>query len=147
MSQVTQITRSFDKHHITRNWYIVDGENKVVGRLASELAKIIRGKNKPTFTPHSDTGDKVIVINADKVKLTGKKMSDKYYLRHSGYPGGQRKTTAAELMAKKPTEVLLKAVKGMLPHNKLQKPCLKNLFLYEGAEHPHTAQQPQKLEL
>lgn len=124
-------------------WYVVDAENEIVGRLGSRIASVLRGKNKPSFTPHMDTGDYVVVINAGKVRFTGKKMLQKEYLSYSLYPGGQKRRTAADLKATKPTMILEKAVKGMLPHNKLGDQMIKKLFVYEGAEHPHAAQKPE----
>lgn len=147
MDTLSYKTRSVSSQQAERTWHLIDAENKVVGRLASEIAKIIRGKNKPSFTPHDNTGDKVVVINADKVRFTGKKMDQKEYIRHTGYPGGQRVTTPTEVLAKKPERILHNAVKGMLPKNKLQKPYLKNLFIYTGTEHPHEAQKPKKLDI
>jgi large subunit ribosomal protein L13 len=135
------------KEGIQRNWYLVDAENKVLGRLASELAKIIRGKNKPTFTPHVDTGDYVIVINADKVTLTGNKWKDKLYYSHSGYPGGIKSITADDLKAKRPQDLIRFAVKGMLPKNRLGRKLFKKLKVYAGSEHPHEAQQPKPIEI
>ncbi|MEO1023614.1 MAG: 50S ribosomal protein L13 [Bacteroidota bacterium] len=132
---------------IEKNWVLVDAEDQTLGRLSSEVAKILRGKNKPTFTPHMDTGDNVIVINAEKVKLTGKKMTDKMYFRHTFYPGGERFTSAEDLLAKDPTALVTKAVKGMLPKNRLGRAILKNLRVYAGPVHPHTAQQPELIEL
>jgi large subunit ribosomal protein L13 len=128
-------------------WYVVDAENKVLGRLASELAKILRGKSKPTFTPHVDTGDYVIVINADKVNLTGKKWKEKIYYSHSGYPGGIKSITAENLKAKRPEDLVRFAVKGMLPKNRLGRKLYKKLKVYAGSEHPHQAQQPQPIEI
>jgi large subunit ribosomal protein L13 len=136
-------TVSANSQTVSRDWHIIDAENQIVGRLATTIANLVRGKNKASFTPHANTGDKVIVINAEKVRFTGKKMDDKVYLHYTGYPGGQRSTTPAKLMVKKPTEVLKLAVYGMLPSNKLRKEFLKNLFLYEGTEHPHEAQNPK----
>ena len=132
---------------IEKKWVLVDAEDQTLGRLSSEVAKILRGKNKPTFTPHMDTGDNVIVINAEKVKLTGKKMTDKMYFRHTFYPGGERFTSAEDLLAKDPTALVTKAVKGMLPKNRLGRAILKNLRVYAGPVHPHTAQQPEHIEL
>jgi len=140
-------TISANKQTVVQNWHIIDAENQIVGRLATTLANLIRGKHKASFTPHVNTGDKVIVINADKIRFTGKKMSDKIYLHYTGYPGGQRAATPERILAKKPTEVLRKAVEGMLPGNKLDKEFMKNLFLYVGTEHPHAAQNPKPYEL
>lgn len=132
---------------IDKQWVVVDAEGQVLGRLASKVASILRGKTKPTFTPHMDTGDNVIVINADKIRLTGKKMTDKQYFRHSGYPGGVKLTTPEELLEKHPTRVVTMAVKGMLPKNSLGRDLLRNLRVYAGPVHPHTAQQPEKVTL
>jgi len=134
-------------NEIEKKWFIVDAEGKVLGRLASEIATILRGKHKPTYSTFMDNGDYIIVVNADKVKLTGNKMSDKKYYRHSGYMGGITETTAAELLAKKPTDILTFAVKGMLPKNSLGRQQLKKLKVYAGVDHPHVAQQPQTLAL
>ena len=126
---------------------MIDATNEVLGRLASQVAKILRGKNKPCFTPHADCGDYVIVINADKVKLTGKKMTDKVYVRHTGYPGGQRFATPAEYLSRKPEFVIEEAVRGMLPKTRLGDHIIKNLKVYAGAEHPHVAQNPKLIKL
>ena len=134
-----------NESNIERKWYVVDAEGQTVGRLAAEIAKVLRGKNKPTFTPHVDTGDYVIVVNADKVKFTGKKLTDKIYFRHSGYQGGTTFTPAGQMMEKFPTRVLEHAVRGMLPHNKLGDQMYRKLSVYAGPEHPHAAQQPEKL--
>ena len=131
----------------TKNWVLIDANDEVLGRLASQIAKILRGKNKPSFTPHVDCGDNVIVINADKVKLTGAKMTDKVYVRHTGYPGGQRFASPADYLKRKPEFVIQKAVKGMLPRNRLGAVLLKNLKVYAGAEHPHAAQNPKTIKL
>jgi large subunit ribosomal protein L13 len=130
---------------IDRRWYVVDAEDQVLGRLASKLATILMGKDKPTYTNFLDTGDFVIVVNADKVRLTGAKLDDKKYYRHSGYPGGLKEINARGLLEKRPEQVLEFAVKGMLPKNKLGKGMLKRLKVYAGEEHPHQAQQPQTL--
>jgi large subunit ribosomal protein L13 len=132
---------------IERKWYVVDATGHTLGRLSSEIATILRGKNKPTFTPHIDTGDYVIVVNADKIKVTGKKLEQKIYYNHSDYPGGMRETKLAEMMAKKPTEVILLAVKGMLPKGPLGRDMITKLHIYAGAEHPHAAQKPEALEI
>ena len=129
------------------NWLIVDAEGKVLGRLASEVAARLRGKHKPLYTPHVDVGDWVIVINADKIKLTGRKWDNKTYYRHSGYMGGLTETNARELMEKKPEDIVRFAVKGMLPKNRLGRQIFKKLKVYAGAEHPHEAQNPKVLEL
>jgi large subunit ribosomal protein L13 len=140
-------TISANKNTVNKEWVVVDAQNAVLGRLASEIAKIIRGKHKASYTPHVDCGDNVIVINADKIKLTGKKMTDKIYVRHTGYPGGQRFQTPRELLEKHPTRVIEKAVKGMLPKNRLGRRLFTNLFVYADAEHPHSAQQPKQIQL
>jgi large subunit ribosomal protein L13 len=140
-------TISANKNTVNKEWIVVDAENAVLGRLASEVAKIIRGKHKASYTPHVDCGDNVIVINADKIKLTGKKMTDKVYVRHTGYPGGQRFQTPRELLEKHPERVIEKAVKGMLPKNRLGRRLFTNLFVYADAEHPHSAQQPKQIQL
>jgi len=127
---------------VERKWWVVDATDQSLGRLASEVAAILRGKTKPEFTPHLDTGDFVIVVNAEKVKLTGNKLADKKYYRHSGYPGGFRATPYGELMRTKPEFVIEKAIKGMLPHNTLGRTQGKKVKVYRGPEHPHTAQQP-----
>ncbi|MCR2823206.1 50S ribosomal protein L13 [Lederbergia panacisoli] len=132
---------------IERKWYVVDAEGKTLGRLASEVASILRGKHKPTFTPHVDTGDHVILINADKIELTGKKLSDKIYYRHSGFAGGLKTRTAGEMRAKYPTKMLELAIKGMLPKGSLGRQMGKKLHVYAGAEHPHQAQKPEVYEL
>lgn len=132
---------------IERQWYVIDAAEQTLGRLSTRIADILRGKHKPIFTPHVDTGDFVIVINAEKVKLTGNKWEQKKYYRHSGYPGGLKETTYQKLLEKNPELIIEKAVKGMIPHNKLGRQVLKKLKVYAGAEHPHQAQQPQELEL
>ncbi len=132
---------------IERKWYVVDATGHTLGRLSSEIAAVLRGKNKPTFTPHIDTGDYVIVVNADKIKVTGKKMEQKIYYNHSDYPGGMRETTLAEMMAKKPTEVIRLAVKGMLPKGPLGRSMITKLHVYAGPEHAHAAQKPEVLEI
>ena len=147
MDSLSYKTISATAEGVTKEWYVIDATNEVLGRLASQIAKILRGKNKPCFTPHADCGDYVIVINADKVKLTGKKMTDKIYVRHTGYPGGQRFATPADYLAKKPTFVIEKAVKGMLPKTRLGEHILKNLKVYAGEEHPHAAQNPKAIKL
>jgi large subunit ribosomal protein L13 len=131
----------------SKQWYIIDANGEVLGRLASQVAKILRGKNKPDFTPHADCGDNVIIINADKIRLTGKKMTDKIYTRHTGYPGGQRFETPAGYLSRRPTVVIEHAVKGMLPRTRLGAVQLKNLKVYAGAEHPHEAQTPKTLKI
>lgn len=130
-----------------QDWFLVDASEKILGRLASEVASILRGKNKPIFTPHVDTGDFVIVVNAEKIRLTGNKLNDKKYYRHTGYPGGVREITAEKLLEKKPEELVIKAVRGMLPKNRLGRQMLKKLKVYSGPEHPHGAQSPKALNL
>ena len=132
---------------IERKWYVVDAADKTLGRLAAEVAKVLRGKHKPTFTPHMDTGDHVIIINADKIKVTGTKAATKTYYRHSGVPGGLKQETFTEAMTKHPERVIEHAVKGMLPKNTLGRAMGKKLKVYVGAEHPHAAQQPRKIDL
>jgi len=133
--------------NVERNWYVVDAAGKTLGRLASEIAQYIRGKHKPTFTPHVDMGDYVIVVNAEKVKLTGKKWDDKKHYSHTNHPGGINEISYRELRAKDPEFIIEKSVKGMLPHNKLGRKMVKKLKVYSGPKHPHQAQQPEKLEL
>ncbi|MBB5337005.1 50S ribosomal protein L13 [Pectinatus brassicae] len=134
-----------NSQNVDRKWYIVDAEGQTVGRLAAEVAKVLRGKNKPIFTPHVDTGDFVIIINAEKVVFSGKKLVDKTYFRHSGYPGGTTFTTAGDMLAKQPVKVLESAIRGMLPKNRLGAQMYRKLNVYAGTEHPHAAQQPEKL--
>ena len=135
------------KEEVDHRWYLVNAEGKVLGRLATELAKILRGKNKPTYTPNQDTGDFVVVVNASKIGLTGKKMKDKIYYRHTGYPGGIKEINAAKLLAKKPTEMIRIAVKGMLPKNSLGRQMLRKLKIYGGPNHPHESQSPVSIEI
>lgn len=136
-----------NKADVERKWYLIDAEGKTLGRVAAEVAKILRGKHKPIFTPHVDTGDHVIIINAAKVHLTGKKLVQKTYFRHSGYIGGTSFVTAGKMLKDRPERVLELAVKGMLPKNPLGHQMYRKLKVYSGAEHPHEAQQPEKLEL
>lgn len=147
MDTLSYKTVSANKATVDKQWVLVDAESKTLGRLASEVAKIIRGKNKPSFTPHVDCGDNVIVINADKVRLTGKKWTDRVYLTYTGYPGGQKRTTPRELKAKSSTLLVERAVRGMLPKNRLGRSIFHNLHVYEGTEHPHEAQKPKVVEL
>ncbi len=128
---------------IVKNWHIIDAEDKVLGRVAVEAAKLLRGKHKPQYTPYLDCGDHVIIINAEKAKVTGKKLTDKIYYRHSGYPGGLKETTYEEMVKKHPTRAMMLAVKGMLPHNKLGRKLATNIRVYAGSDHPHEAQNPQ----
>lgn len=134
-------------NEIERKWYVVDAENKVLGRLATEIASRLRGKHKPTFSSFIDNGDFVVVTNAEKILLTGNKLNDKKYYRHTGYIGGIKETSAKELLAKHPTDLITKAVKGMLPKNKLGRAQLKKLKVYAGKDHPHAAQQPAELDI
>jgi large subunit ribosomal protein L13 len=133
------------KEDLEQQWYLVNAEGKVLGRLAATLAHILKGKNKPIYTPHIDTGDFVIVVNAEKVVLTGKKMKDKIYYRHTGYPGGIKEMSAEKLLAKKPTEMIRMAVKGMLPKNSLGRQMLQKMKIYAGSKHPHESQKPVSL--
>lgn len=135
------------KEDVSRDWYLVDAENLVLGRMATQIANVLRGKNKPTYTPSVDTGDFVIVVNADKIALTGNKLNDKMYYSHSGYPGGIKSINAGKLQEKKPGEIIRHAVKGMLPKNKLARHMLSKLKIYSGPVHPHKAQQPKPLGL
>jgi len=140
-------TVSANAANVTKEWVVIDATDQILGRLASRVALILRGKNKANYTPHVDCGDNVIVINATKVRLTGKKLTDKVYVRHTGYPGGQRFETPKELLNRKPLAVVEHAIKGMLPKNKLGAELFRNLFVYEGPEHPHQAQQPKQIKL
>jgi large subunit ribosomal protein L13 len=140
-------TRSANAATVQKRWVVVDAESAVLGRLASQVAVIIRGKHKPDFTPHVDCGDNVIVINADKIKLTGNKLTDKVYTRYTGYPGGQRFATPRIWLQKFPERIIEHAVRGMLPKNRLGRRLFSNLYVYAGAEHPHAAQQPEVITL
>ena len=140
-------TTSIRAEEITRDWYIVDADNQILGRLASRVAQILRGKNKPYFTPHMDMGDFVVIINAEKVKVTGNKEVDKTYFRHSGYPGGITEVNLKKVRQQHPEKIITNAVKGMLPHNRLGRKLLKHLKIYATEVHPHTAQQPQTITL
>jgi len=140
-------TYSAKPNEVQHDWLLVDAEGQTLGRLATQIAHRLRGKHKPIFTPHVDTGDFIVVINAEKVKLTGKKVEDKKYYRHTGYPGGIRETTAEKMLATKPTDILTIAVRGMLPKNSLGRKMLSKLKVYAGSAHPHSAQQPQPLKL
>ncbi len=147
MNTLSYKTVSANKETVNKEWILIDAENEVLGRLSSVAAKFLRGKYKPNFTPHVDCGDNVIIINADKIRLTGNKWEQKNYIRHTGYPGGQRSTTANKLMAKKPTAMVEKAIKGMLPKNKLGSELFRNLHVFAGSEHIHEAQKPKKINL
>jgi large subunit ribosomal protein L13 len=147
MDTLTYKTISANKETVHKEWVLVDAENEILGRLSSKVAKMIRGKHKTNFTPHVDCGDNVIVINAEKIRLTGKKMDEKEYIRHTGYPGGQRFATPRELLKKNPAAIIEKAVKGMLPKNRLGAVLYGNLHVFVGPEHPHAAQQPKEIKL
>ena len=140
-------TLSIKKSDIEKDWWVADAEGQILGRFASKITQILRGKHKVNFTPHMDMGDFVVVINADKIQVTGKKETDKTYFRHTGYPGGGKETSLAEFRRNKPERIVENAVKGMLPHNRLGRSILSHLKVYAGAEHPHAAQQPQALDL
>ncbi|MFQ5446745.1 MAG: 50S ribosomal protein L13 [Saprospiraceae bacterium] len=143
MNTLSYRTQSAKKEEVQRNWYVVDAEGQTAGRLFSRIASVLRGKHKPSFTPHVDTGDYVIVINAEKIRFTGNKLDQKVYLRYTGYPGGQRSETVRSLMERKPEAVIEKGVRGMLPKNKLGRAMIKKLYVYAGSEHPHAAQKPE----
>ena len=145
MDTLSYKTISANVATVEKAWVVVDAENQIVGRLTSEIAKILRGKHKASFTPHVDCGDNVIVINAEKIRFTGKKMNNKVYTRHTGYPGGQRFATPREVLAKNPRGVVEAAVKGMLPKNKIGSELFRNLYVYAGTEHPHQEQQPKEI--
>ena len=140
-------TRSLKKSEIQKNWWIVDARGAVLGRLASEVDQILRGKHKVDFTPHLDMGDCVVVVNAEKIEVTGNKEKDKKYFSHTGYPGGGKETSLEDLRQSKPEAIIQKAVKGMLPHNKIGRSILTHLKIYVGSEHPHKAQNPQELQI
>ncbi|WP_235297317.1 50S ribosomal protein L13 [Portibacter marinus] len=145
MDTLSYKTKSAKNTEVDRQWHVIDVEGEVLGRVCSKIAAVLRGKHKPSYTPHVDTGDYVIVVNADKIRLTGAKLEDKEYLSYSGYPGGQKAINAKNLLAKKPTAVVEKAIKGMLPKTKLGRAMYKKLFVYAGPDHPHGAQKPQEL--
>ena len=147
MDTLSYKTVSANKTTVNKEWIVVDADGQNLGRLASKVAVLLRGKHKPNFTPHVDCGDNVIVINAEKINLTGNKWTDKSYIRHTGYPGGQRSLTATEMFEKDPTRLISKSVKGMLPKNKLGAAILRNLYVYEGAEHKQEAQKPTSINL
>jgi large subunit ribosomal protein L13 len=140
-------TISANEGTVRRNWYVVDATDKTLGRLSTQIANRIRGKHKAEYTPHVDTGDYIVVVNAEKIKVTGKKLDDKHYYRHTGYPGGIKSVTLGKMMQDTPTRAIEQAVKGMMPKNKLSRMMLAKLKVYAGSEHPHTAQQPQPLEI
>ena len=147
MNTLSYKTISANKETADKKWYVVDAEGQTVGRLASKVAKVLRGKHKPNFTPHADCGDNVVIINAEKVSFSGTKLVDKTYVRYTGYPGGQRSLTAQEQLEKHPTRIIEKAVKGMLPKNSLGRAVYRNLKVYAGAEHKQEAQKPEVLNL
>ena len=147
MNYLSYKTVSVSKENANKKWYVIDAEGQILGRLASEVAMILRGKKKACYTPHSDCGDNVIIINAEKVVLTGNKMSEKYYVHHTGYPGGQRIRTIGEMLKRKPTFVIEHAVKGMLPKTRLGSEMFRNLYVYEGPEHKQQSQQPIELKI
>ena len=147
MDTLSYKTVSLNKATVDKKWLVIDATDLALGRLASRVALVLRGKNKPGFTPNVDCGDNVIVINADKVALKGKKMTNRVYVRYTGYPGGQRFCTPADILAKKPTELVRRAVKGMLPKTRLGDQILGNLYIYAGPEHPHQAQNPKVIKL
>jgi large subunit ribosomal protein L13 len=145
MSKLHFTTKHANEATVQRNWYVVDGTNQTVGRISARIAAVLRGKHKAIYTPHVDTGDFVIVINAEKLVFTGNKLEDKLYQNFSGYPGGLREESAKDLQKRRPDAIIERAVKGMLPKNRLGRKLYKKLFVYAGAEHPHTAQQPKEL--
>ena len=147
MDTLSYKTVSANKQKVNKEWLLIDAEGKALGRLSSEVAAILRGKHKPSFTPHVDCGDNVVIINADKIQLSGNKWDDKQYVRHTGYPGGQKFRSAKEMMDRKPTAMVEMAIKGMLPKNKLGRHLFGNLYVYAGAEHTQSAQQPKVYEL
>ncbi len=147
MNTLSYKTVSANKDTVSKDWVIIDAEGAIVGRLATMVASMLRGKHKTDFTPHVDCGDNVIVINAEKVVLTGKKWSDKEYVRYTGYPGGQRFTSASEMLKKNPISLVENAVRGMLPKNRLGKELFRNIYVYAGSAHPHEAQKPKKIEV
>ncbi|MEI7980521.1 MAG: 50S ribosomal protein L13 [Bacteroidota bacterium] len=147
MNTLSYKTISANAATVTKEWVLIDAEDQILGRLASKVAILLRGKAKTNYTPHVDCGDNVVIINAEKIRLTGKKMDDKIYLSHSGYPGGQKEVSPGKLLAKKPTAVVEKAVRGMLPKNRLGRELFRNLYVYAGPEHLHQAQQPKLVKL
>ncbi|RLD23921.1 MAG: 50S ribosomal protein L13 [Bacteroidetes bacterium] len=147
MNTLSYKTISANKETVNKEWLLVDAENETLGRLASKVAKLVRGKHKVNYTPHVDCGDNVVVINAEKIQFTGNKWKDKIYTRHTGYPGGQRYTTAEEMLAKKPEAIIEKAVRGMLPKNRLGRALFNNLYVYTGTEHDQVAQKPKEIKL
>jgi len=147
MDKLMYQTKSANESIIKKDWVLIDAEGEVLGRLASKTAKILRGKNKVYYSPHRDCGDNVVIINADKIQLTGMKWLDKTYIHHTGYPGGQRSFSATEMLKKKPTALIEKAIRGMLPRNRLGRAIFRNLHVYAGPEHPHQGQDPKEIKL
>ena len=147
MNTLSYKTVSANKATVTKEWVVIDATDQVLGRLATKVAYMLRGKHKPNFTPHVDCGDNVIIINAEKIRLTGNKLDKKTYVRHTGYPGGQRTETAKELQKRRPLALVERAVKGMLPKTRLGSELFRNLYVYEGPEHPHQAQEPKQINL
>lgn len=147
MDTLSYKTKSANKQTVEHAWKVIDAEGMIVGRMCSQIAHMLRGKHKPSYTPHVDCGDYIIVLNADKVRFTGNKMAQKEYITFSGYPGGQKRRTAKEQMVKKPTAIIENAVRGMLPKNRLGRQMIKKLFVYTGDEHPHKAQKPEVITL
>ena len=147
MEAVSYKTVSANAKTVNKNWVVIDAKDQIVGRLSSEAAKILRGKNKPSFTPHVDCGDNVIIINAEKVRFTGSKMQDKEYVRYTGYPGGQRFACPVEWLKKNPALILENSIRGMLPKNRLGREIFRNLYVYSGTDHPHTAQKPKEIKI
>lgn len=147
MDTLSYKTVSANRETVNKEWVLIDAQDQVLGRLSAKVASMIRGKHKPNFTPHVDCGDNIVIINAEKVRFTGNKISEKEYIRHTGYPGGQRFATPKELLQKDPSRIIKAAVKGMLPKNRLGRVLNGNLFVYAGPNHPHEAQQPKKLDI
>lgn len=147
MDTLSYKTRSAKKNELQKEWYLIDADNEIVGRLATQVALLLRGKRKTLYTPNLDCGDNVIIINAEKVVFTGKKLTEKEYVRHTGHPGGQRFATPAELLKRKPEAILEHAIRGMLPHNKLGDELYRSLYVYSGTEHPHQGQNPKVIKL
>jgi large subunit ribosomal protein L13 len=145
MSKLHFTTKHANEATVQRNWYVVDGTNQTVGRMCAKIASVLRGKNKAYYTPHVDCGDYVIVTNCEKIRFTGKKLDEKTYINFSGYPGGKKEEAAGDLLKRRPEVIIERAIKGMLPKNKLGRKMYKKLFVYAGAEHPHVAQNPQQL--
>lgn len=147
MNTLSYKTVSMNKTTVNKEWLVIDATNQTLGRFCSRVALVLRGKHKPSFTPNADCGDNVIIINADKIRLTGNKWANKEYIRHTGYPGGQRIVTAEQMLAKKPIAIIEKGIKGMLPKNRLASSVYRNLHVYAGAQHPHDAQQPKEFDI